>query len=85
RPDLTSLLKRLIIKSEDWETQAVPSTVERVGVVGFIPRLKPRVFSLRFITGRYYVETNLSSVQKRREIDRLVTHYDFTAKFDGNW
>jgi len=28
----------------------VPSTVERVGVVGFIPRLKPRVFSLRFIT-----------------------------------
>ena len=39
----------------------------------------------RGITGGYYVETNLSSVQKRREIDRLVAHYDFTVEFDGDW
>ena len=39
----------------------------------------------REISGGYYVETNLSSVQKRREIDRLVDHYDFTVEFDGNW
>lgn len=39
----------------------------------------------REITGGYYVETNLSSVQKRRELDRLIAHYDFTVKFDGDW
>ena len=39
----------------------------------------------REITGGYYLETNLSSVQKRREIDRFVSHYDFTVEFGGDW
>ena len=73
------------------------SLVSKLGELPYVPgRTRPiiheetsasgtEMVQPREITGRYYVETNLSSVQKRREIDRLVTHYDFTAKFDGNW
>ena len=39
----------------------------------------------REITGGYYVETNLSSDQKQREIDRLVAICDVSVEFDGNW
>ncbi|WP_281195703.1 type I restriction enzyme HsdR N-terminal domain-containing protein [Halorubrum sp. F4] len=73
------------------------SIVSKIGEFPYIPgRTRPilhegastdgiEMVQPREITGGYYVETNLSSVQKRREIDRLVDHYDFTVEFDGDW
>ncbi|MEZ3167815.1 type I restriction enzyme HsdR N-terminal domain-containing protein [Halorubrum ejinorense] len=39
----------------------------------------------RKVAGGYYLETNLSSTQKQREISRLIAHYDFTVEFHGEW
>jgi predicted type IV restriction endonuclease len=73
------------------------SLVSKLGTLPYIPgRTRPIVHEEtstngtemvqpREITGGYYLETNLSSVQKRREIDRLVANYDFTVEFEGNW
>lgn len=33
----------------------------------------------------YYIETNLSSIQKRRELERLADLYQFDITFDGDW
>jgi len=32
-----------------------------------------------------YIETNLSSVQKRRELDRLVESFDFAVESNSDW
>lgn len=37
------------------------------------------------ISDGFYVETNLSSKQKRRETKRLVELYDFEVEFTGDW
>lgn len=39
----------------------------------------------RTIGDGYYLETNLSSGQKQREIRRLIEYYEFTIRFDGGW
>jgi hypothetical protein len=39
----------------------------------------------RELSQGYYLETNLSSIQKRRELERLVDPYRFDVTFDGNW
>lgn len=39
----------------------------------------------RKIGGEYYLETNLSSTQKQRELRRFVQQYDFAIQFDGGW
>jgi len=71
--------------------------VSQLGELPYIPgRTRPiihegisangtKMAQSREISGGYYVETNLSSVQKRREIDRLVAHYSFTVEFGGDW
>ena len=39
----------------------------------------------RELAGRYYLEVNLSSEQKRRELRRLVDQYDLEVVFNSNW
>ncbi len=39
----------------------------------------------RELDGGYYLEVNLSSGQKQREIRRMIGYFEFEALFDGNW
>ena len=39
----------------------------------------------RELSGGYYLETNLSSTQKQRELDRLAGRCELTLEFAGNW
>ncbi|OYR52309.1 type I restriction endonuclease [Halorubrum sp. Ea8] len=39
----------------------------------------------RKIAGGYYLEVNLSSGQKQRELKRLLQQYEFTIQFEGGW
>ncbi len=73
------------------------SLISNIGGLPYIPgRKRPIVHNEtsteeaemvqpRKITGGYYLETNLSSVQKRREIERFVSPYEFTVEFNRNW
>lgn len=87
---------RMFVEAVDYLARE-HSLVSKIGEFPYIPgRTRPilhestsfdggEMVQPREITGGYYVETNLSSVQKRRELDRLVAHYDFTVEFDGDW
>lgn len=73
------------------------SLIPKLGELPYIPgRTRPIIHETtsttdtemvqpRKITGGYYVETNLNSIQKQREIGRVVSHYGFTAEFVGDW
>jgi hypothetical protein len=39
----------------------------------------------RELTGGYYLETNLSSTQKQRELCRLIELYEVSIEFEGCW
>jgi len=39
----------------------------------------------RELSGGYYVETNLSSIQKQRELGRMASQCELTVEFVGNW
>lgn len=39
----------------------------------------------RELTGGYYLETNLSSTQKQRELDRLIERCELAVEFSGSW
>lgn len=39
----------------------------------------------RELAGGYNIETNLSSAQKRRELQRLAQRYEFTIECSGDW
>ena len=39
----------------------------------------------RSVGDGYYVETNLSSGQKKRELERLIQEYELGVQFDGGW
>lgn len=39
----------------------------------------------RELTDGNYIETNLSSVQKERELKRFIDRLDFDVHFEGDW
>ena len=39
----------------------------------------------RELSGGYYVKTNLSSIQKQRELDRMANQCGLTVEFVGSW